>query len=91
MRWHACEVEPASLGAQQDGALDLGAADADVVLDLADHDPLDRLRRGGRQAVTVTHIHQQVAVGKGGKAVVAGSIKKGAKARRKPMGRGLKK
>ena len=40
MRRHACEIEPASLGAEQDSALHLDATDADVVLDLADHDPL---------------------------------------------------
>ena len=38
---------------------------------------LDRVRRGGRQVVRVTHLHQQVAVAKGGKAVVAGSVKTG--------------
>jgi hypothetical protein len=33
---------------------------------------LDRVRRGGRQTVKVVHVHQQVAVGPGGRAVVAG-------------------
>ena len=32
---------------------------------------LDRIRRGGKQTVTV--VHQNVAVGPGGQAVVAGS------------------
>ena len=34
---------------------------------------LDRIRRGGRQTVTV--VHQQVAVANGGQAVVAGTVK----------------
>ena len=38
---------------------------------------LDRIRRGGRQTVKV--IHQHVAVGPGGQAVVAGSMKTGSK------------
>jgi hypothetical protein len=33
---------------------------------------LDRVRRGGKQTVTV--VHQNVAVGPGGQAVVAGSV-----------------
>lgn len=40
---------------------------------------LQRIRTGGKQTVQVTHVHQQVAVGPGGKAVVAGSIKSKAK------------
>jgi hypothetical protein len=36
---------------------------------------LDRVRRGGKQTVKV--IHQHVAVGPGGQAVVAGSMKTG--------------
>jgi hypothetical protein len=38
---------------------------------------LERIRRGGRQTVRVVHVHQQVAVGKGGNAVVAGNVKSG--------------
>src|SRR4029077_1935804 len=38
---------------------------------------IDRIRRGGRQTVKV--IHQYVAVGPGGQAVVAGSMKTGSK------------
>jgi hypothetical protein len=50
----------------------------------------DRMRRGGKQSVTVTHIHQQVAVGNGGKAVIAGSVR-GARSKKKPRrGRGKK-
>jgi hypothetical protein len=41
---------------------------------------LDRTRRGGRQTVKV--VHQHVAVGSGGQAVVAGSMKAGGKSRR---------
>jgi hypothetical protein len=46
---------------------------------------LDRIRRGGRQTVKV--IHQHVAVGPGGQAVVAGSIAAGGPGRRKGRGR----
>ena len=34
---------------------------------------LDRIRRGGKQTVTV--VHQNVAVGPGGQAVVAGAVR----------------
>ena len=37
---------------------------------------LDRIRRGGKQTVTV--VHQNVAVGPGGQAVVAGNVRGGA-------------
>lgn len=40
---------------------------------------LDRIRRGGRQTVKV--IHQHVAVGPGGQAVVAGNLKSGGRKR----------
>jgi hypothetical protein len=46
---------------------------------------LDRVRRGGRQTVKV--IHQHVAVGPGGQAVVAGSMKAGGCGGRKGGGR----
>ena len=36
---------------------------------------LDRIRRGGKQTVRVVHVHQHVAVGEGGQAVVAGTVK----------------
>jgi hypothetical protein len=36
---------------------------------------LDRIRRGGKQTVTV--VHQNVAVGPGGQAVVAGAVRGG--------------
>jgi hypothetical protein len=41
---------------------------------------LERFRRGGRQTVRV--VHQTVAVGPGGQAVVAGSVKTGGRNRR---------
>src|SRR5215475_6162508 len=40
MRRDAREAQSTGLGAEQDGALDLYAAHADVPLDRADHDPL---------------------------------------------------
>jgi hypothetical protein len=50
---------------------------------------LDRIRRGGRQTVKV--IHQHVAVGPGGQAVVAGSMKAGgARGHRRRRGQTLK-
>ena len=45
---------------------------------------VQRRRSGGKQVVQV--IHQQVAVGPGGKAIVAGAIKGGRKARGKLEG-----
>jgi len=50
---------------------------------------LERIRRGGRQTVKVVHVHQQVAVGNGGKALVAGNVKSGGG--RKAAGRRSKK
>jgi hypothetical protein len=47
---------------------------------------LDRIRRGGKQTVTV--VHQNVAVGPGGQAVVAGSVgDRGTKGKRTRRGR----
>jgi hypothetical protein len=51
---------------------------------------LQRMRTGGKQKVKVTHIHQQVAVADGGKAVVAGSIRPKGRGRAKPKTRGAK-
>jgi hypothetical protein len=39
---------------------------------------LRQLRAGGKQDVTVTHIHQHVSVSDGGKAIVAGEMQNGA-------------
>jgi hypothetical protein len=36
---------------------------------------LERVRSGGKQHVVVQHIHQDVQVGEGGQAVVAGQVK----------------
>ena len=38
---------------------------------------LAKIRTGGQQQVTVTHVHQQIAVGDGGQAVVAGTMSRG--------------
>jgi hypothetical protein len=38
---------------------------------------LRQLRSGGRQDVTVTHVHQNVRVSEGGQAIVAGEMKAG--------------
>jgi hypothetical protein len=47
---------------------------------------LDRIRRGGKQTVTV--VHQNVAVGPGGQAVVAGAVRGRALRGRAPRGKG---
>jgi len=49
---------------------------------------LERIRRGGKQTVKVVHVHQQVAVGRGGKAMVAGAVKTGGGRRRGKVGNG---
>jgi hypothetical protein len=67
--WQAHSVEAARLA---QSAVKLIGASADAVL------AIQRRRSGGKQVVQV--IHQQVAVGAGGKAIVAGSVKGGRKA-----------
>jgi hypothetical protein len=62
--WRAHSVEAARMA---QSAVKLMGASADAVL------AVQRRRSGGKQVVQV--IHQQVAVGPGGKAVVAGSLK----------------
>jgi hypothetical protein len=70
--WQAHSVEAARMA---QAAVKLMGASADAVLTVG------RRRSGGQQVVQV--IHQQVAVGPGGKAIVAGAIKGGRKARGK--------
>jgi hypothetical protein len=67
--WQAHSVEAARMA---QSAVKLMGASADAVL------AVQRRRSGGKQVVQV--IHQQVAVGAGGKAIVAGSVKGGRKA-----------
>ena len=62
--WQAHSVEAARMA---QSAVKLMGASADAVL------AIQRRRSGGKQVVQV--IHQQVAVGAGGKAIVAGTVK----------------
>jgi hypothetical protein len=43
---------------------------------------IEKVRSGGTQSVVVTHVNQHIAVGDGGRALVAGQVKAGAKRRK---------